>query len=158
MIDNLGKKILLFITTWLSVLVLAWCLGKTITNTSTISLKYTANFEDNSLFESKEITGIVLWQWQLSLWLEEWLLWLKKWDTKQITVTPDKWYGKYYDPGKVQKLSKEIVWNLEIWSILKVWNEDAVVIWLEWDNLIIDINPKNTRQELNYNVEILDVK
>lgn len=152
------KKIIFLGTLLASWLVLTWCLWKTIGDTSVVSIKYTASFEDGSVFQTWQLDNISINDASLVQWVQEWLIGMKKWSKKIITVTPEMWYGKYYDKAKIQKIAKELIWNDTTWAVVKIWNDDVTIVWFEWDLVVLDINPKNTRENLVYEVDVVDVK
>lgn len=141
-----------------------WCtqLWKAIQIGDTVTLTYSANFEDWSVFEPQKSLSITVWSWNTIKGIESWIIWLKIWDEKTILIKPEAGYAKDYDISKVQKITKMIfdrIWIMpKIWKFYKIWELEGIIKSTEgnWDFQIfmLDTNPKNTYENLILKLKI----
>ncbi len=154
--------------TLLSIFLLAWCTNKnSVRAWDTISLVYTATFQDGTLFDhatDQAPLTFTVWSGQVISWLDQGVVGMKIGKTKTISIVPDQWYGKLYDVNNIQKISKLIFDKLSIktekWSMQKLGNFEGVVKGTEtdwsWSTLVLfDINPRQTRDTLQYTITVL---
>jgi len=149
-------------------IILLWCWNwwKIIQSWNKVTLTYSANFEDWSIFNTGETVTITLWSWNIIKWIEDWIIGLKKWDKKEIFIIPEYGYGKQYNPLKVQQIAKIIIdrnikinkTNPEIWKLYKIWDIEGIIKSKEWkwdfQYFMLDINPRNTYENLIFKVKI----
>jgi FKBP-type peptidyl-prolyl cis-trans isomerase 2 len=166
------KKILgaLFITT-ASLLIIAGCANKDDVKVwDTISIIYTATFSDGQIFDQNtEKTPLVftVGSGEVIQWLDEGIIWATVGKTKSIIITPDKWYGKLYNTNNIQKISQLIFDKLSIkpenWTTQTLGNIQGIVKGIETDGsgnvlVLFDINPRQTRDTIEYTVTVLTKK
>lgn len=157
------KKIILISLITLSIII-SWCSNwtKTVEIWDKVTLTYSINFEDWSVFNTSATVETRIWDWAIVKWLEESIIWLKNWDEKEILVIPDNWYWKDYDSAKVQKITKIIfdrMWfKPEIWKSYKIWDLEGIIKSTEWSwdfqIFMLDTNPRNTYENLIFKVKI----
>jgi FKBP-type peptidyl-prolyl cis-trans isomerase 2 len=166
------KKFIVFLSlASLSLFVFVGCTNKNnVQKWDIVSLTYTATFSDGELFDQATDQTPLLFtvgSWQVIQWLDEGVLGTSVGDTKTITITPKKWYGKLYDPNNIQKISQLIFDKLSIeaknGTLQKLGNIEGIVKWTEQDasgNVLVlfDINPRQTRDTLKYTITVLDKK
>jgi FKBP-type peptidyl-prolyl cis-trans isomerase 2 len=166
------KKIIAFLAlTSLSFFMFTWCTNKNnVQQWNIVSLTYTATFSNGELFDQATNQTPLMFtvgSGQVIQWLDEGVLGIAVGDTKTITITPKKWYGKLYDPNNIQKISQLIFDKLSIqpknWTPQKLGNIEGIVKWTEQDasgNVLVlfDINPRQTRDTLKYTITVLDKK
>jgi len=166
------KKILgaLFITT-VSLLTIAGCANKDDVKVwDTISIMYTATFSDGQIFDQNtEKTPLVftVGSGEVIQWLDEGIIWANVGKTKSIIITPDKWYDKLYNTNNIQKISQLIFDKLSIkpenWTTQTLGNIQGIVKGIETDGsgnvlVLFDINPRQTRDTIEYTVTVLTKK
>lgn len=166
------KKFIVFLAlTSLSLFVFIGCTTKNKVQTwDIVSLTYTATFSDGELFDQTTDQTPLLFtvgSGQVIQWLDEGVLGITVGETKTMTITPKKWYGKLYDPNNIQKVSQLIFDKLSIQpkngTLQKLGNIEGIVKWTEQDasgNILVlfDINPRQTRDTLKYTITVLDKK
>lgn len=102
------------------------------------------------------------------IWLEQGLIGMKAGQTKKMVVIPSKWYGDQYDPLHLQKISKLLFDKIidSIWEktrFISFAGVTGVVKGIEKDEkgneiVLRDINPRETRDNLMYEVTLLSKK
>lgn len=164
------KKTILFVVIVSFVLtILAWC-----TNTSriqpgdTIALVYTATYSDWSLFDQNTKDNPLIFtvgSGHVIQWLDEAVIGMKVGKSKNITITPDKGYGKLYQSQYVQKIGKLIfdtIWiTPETGKMIQLDQINWYVKGIETDEqgnsfVLFDINPRQTRDTLTYTITVID--
>ena len=84
-----------------------------------------------------------------------------------MTITPDLGYGNQYRTNNIQKVSKFIFDKLSIiptsGNTVKLGNIEGIVKGTQKDEqgndiVLFDINPAQTRQKLNYEITIKELK
>jgi FKBP-type peptidyl-prolyl cis-trans isomerase 2 len=109
----------------------------------------------------------VVGSWDFIKWVEEAVVGMKVWETKTIKITPEIWYKSEYDNQKLQRIPKFIFDKLNIdfqtWKLISLWNLTWVIKWMEkdlswYDNILFDINSKQTWDDLNYKVTVVKLK
>jgi len=161
------KKIITIIAICFSIIIL-WCSNwsKTIQIWDKVTLTYSANFQDWSIFQSwNTIIDIIIWSWEVVKWIENWIIWMKSWEEKEIIVTPENWYAKDYDPTKIQKITKIIfdrIWlKPEIWNFYKIWDLEGIIKEKEWSwdfqIFMLDTNSRNTYENIIYKIKIAKI-
>ncbi len=155
----------------ISLLIIAGCAKNTTVRTwDIVTLVYTATFSDGTPFDQNSTEKplvFTVWIWQTIKWLDEGIIWAKIGQQLPLTITPDKWYGALYDARNIQKISQLIFdkqWLTPAqWKTIKLWDIEGVVKWSETDEsgnvlVLLDINPRQTRDTLTYTVTVLSKK
>jgi len=98
--------------------------------------------------------------------IDDLLIGMKEGDNKKISISPDAWAGKYYDPSKVKKIPKILFDNL--WEEVVLGRQyvlgtiSGVVISVDGDGssakVVLDTNDPKTRQNITYKVSIIEIK
>jgi len=166
------KKILgILVITVFSFVIIAGCASKnTVQTWDIVSITYTADFPDGTPFDKnadQTPLNFTVWSWNVIQWLEQGVIGMKVGQTQTITITPELWYGKLYDPNNIQKVSKLIFDKLSItpvnWTTQRLWSIEGIVKWTETDQsgnvlVLFDINPRQTRDSLKYTITIVSKK
>lgn len=166
--QNMKKIITVLVIASFSLLILAWCTNKNSVKVwDTISITYTATFSDGKIFDQNSEQKPLMFtvgSGQVIQWLDEGVVGIKVGKTKTLTIQPEDWYGKIYDENKIQKVSQLIFDKLSIkvenGTTQKLWDIEGIVKWTEKDEdgnvlVLFDINPRQTRDTLEYKVTIL---
>ena len=79
------KKIAVTIVILLSIIILwCWNWSKTVQVWNKVTLTYSANFQDWSIFGSWNTTiDITIWSWEIIKGIENWIIWMKTLEEKQ---------------------------------------------------------------------------
>ena len=165
------KTISVFVFVSLSLILIGWCTSKnTVQSWDIVSITYTADFPDGTPFDknaNQTPLSFTVWSWNVIQGLEQWVIGMKIGQTQTITITPELWYGKLYDPNNIQKVSKFIFDKLSItpvnWTTQRLWSIEGIVKWTETDQsgnvlVLFDINPRQTRDSLKYTITIVSKK
>jgi peptidylprolyl isomerase len=105
---KLLKYLALLLVTGSAALLLAGCGKSNIAAIGdTVSIGFTSNFSDGTLFESGSMS-ITVGSGQFIKGVEDAVVGMKPGETKTVTITPNIGYGSGYDQNKVQKISKLI--------------------------------------------------
>lgn len=160
------KKIAL-LSILLSAFLLTGCSKEnTVERWDLVTIIYTGTFEDWSFFETKEAT-ITAGSGQVILGIDTTIIDMKKWKSKKVTITPDLGYGNQYRTNNIQKVSKFIFDKLSIiptsGNTVKLGNIEGIVKGTQKDEqgndiVLFDINPAQTRQNLDYEITIKELK
>lgn len=163
------KKILsLLVIVSLSLFVIAWCANKNgVKVGDQVSITYTATFPDGKVFEQNTDQTPLLFtigSGQVIQGLNDGIVGMNVGKTKIITIKPEQWYGSMYDTNKVQKVPQFVFDKLnikpDIWTMQKLGDIEGIVKWTEKDEegnvlVLFDINPRQTRDTLQYKVTVL---
>lgn len=168
MLFSMKKILTLLSIASLSLFVFAWCNSKNkVQIGDTITMVYTATYPDGTIFDQNtEETPLmfIAGNKQVIEGLDETVVGMKVGKTKTVTITPDKWYGKLYQEQNIQKVGKLIFDTIgltpEAGTIQKLDNIEGLVKGIETDEdgnefVIFDINPRQTRENLEYKITIL---
>ena len=159
----MSKKIIsIIIFFFLIIIIWCWRSWDKVQIWDNLTITYSANFEDWSIFKDQQSIKITVGSWEIIKWIEDWIIWIKQWDKKEIFITPENGYKKEYDTLKVQKITKIIfdrMWiNPEIWKTYKIWDLEGIVKWTEWNwdfqIFMLDTNPRNTYENLIFKIKI----
>ena len=135
-----------------------------------VSLVYTATFADGQFFDANTEQTPLLFtvgSGQTLQGLDEAVIGKTLGKTYTITVAAEKWYGKFYDNSKIQKISQLIFDKLSIkatsGSMQKLGTIEWVIKGTEKDSdgnilVLFDINPRQTRDTLTYTITLLQKK
>ncbi|MFA5748300.1 MAG: FKBP-type peptidyl-prolyl cis-trans isomerase [Candidatus Absconditabacterales bacterium] len=135
-----------------------------------ILIYYTANFSDGSLFETNENSvplEFVVGSGDFIKGVEEAVVGMKVGETKTIKITPEIGYKSEYDNQKLQRIPKFIFDKLNIdfqtGKLISLGNLTGVIKGMEkdlsgYDNILFDINSKQTWDDLNYKVTVVKLK
>ncbi len=151
-----------------AVLIFAWCSSKnSVKKGDNISIVYTATFPDGKTFDQNTEAiplMFIVGSWQVIQGLDEGVIGMKVGKTKSITIKPAKWYGKLYDAKNIQKISQLIFDKLSITptngTMHNLWWVEWIITGTEKDDegnvlVLFDINPRQTRDTLKYEITIL---
>ena len=154
-----------------SFLVIAGCTNKnSVKLWDTVSLTYIATFADGQIFDQNTNQNPLIFtvgSGQVIQGIDEGVVGMNVGNTKIISVSSDKWYGKLYTPNNIQKISQLIFDKLSItptnWTMQKLGNIEWIVKGTEKDEsgnvlVLFDINPRQTRDTLEYKVTLLTKK
>lgn len=143
--------------------------GGTIAAGDTVTISYVATYENGDVFEAKWVDAPVTFEVggkQVIPGLSTAVQGMKDGAEKTVKISPKDGYAKYYDPGMVQNIPDVLFRNLR---------EDVVVgkyikiADLEWvikdikeegglDVVVLDANPRETWQDLTYDITVLGVQ
>ena len=154
-----------------SFLIIAGCTNKnSVKLWDTVSLTYVATFADGQTFDQNTNQNPLIFtvgSGQVIQGIDEGVVGMSVGNTKTISISPDKWYGKLYTPNNIQKISQLIFDKLSItptsWTMQKLGNIEWVIKWTEKDEsgnilVLFDINPRQTRDTLKYKVTLITKK
>lgn len=148
--------------------IFVWCNSQDKINIGdNISIVYTATFSNGEIFEQnteKSPLIFTVWEGQVVKWLDEAVVGLKIGKKKKITLSPEKTYGSLYNQNMIQKVDILIFNKLEIIPEEGKTQQLDNLTWIirgnetdEYGNefVLFDINPKQTRDTLTYNIHVL---
>jgi len=134
----------------------------------TVDISYSITLDDGTVVDL--VTGdhpksVVVWASDV-LVFNDLLLGMKEWESKKISVSPDDWAGKYYDPWKIKKVPKVLFDNLGeeviVWKKYSLGKISGIVLRIEWEEssakVVLDTNDPETRQNINYEVTVIKIK
>jgi len=135
----------------------------------TVSIEYTAYFENQTIFESNkswELLTFKVWDWDVIKWIDDGIIGMKLNKTKTIKISPENGYGEQYNPRKVKKINDIIFQNLnitpKIWKYYDLQGTKWVIVDIkkDWTNktIFLDTNSRNTRQNLNYEITVKSIQ
>lgn len=170
--ENSGKKPLLTIV----LAIILWVIGFFLRKTSdigvqvwdTVSIEYTTYFEDLTIFDTNiwwELLTFEVWAGDVIKGLDDNIVGMKVEKIETIIIIPKDWYGKSYNPRKIQNINSIVFRNLniipEIGAFHKFQDSEGIIkeIQGEWENqiIIMDTNPRHTRQELTYEINVKSI-
>ncbi|MCX6824876.1 MAG: FKBP-type peptidyl-prolyl cis-trans isomerase [candidate division SR1 bacterium] len=163
------KKIVSFLfLASLCAFVITGCANKnTVKSGDLISISYIATFPDGKIFDQNtEQTPLMftVGSGQVIVGIDEDVVGMKIGATKTVSITPEKGYGKMYDTNKIQKISQLIFDKLSIkpenGKMQKLGDIEGIVKGTEKDAngnslVLFDINPRQTRETLQFKITIL---
>lgn len=125
-----------------------------------VTIQYQATLPDGRIFQSGEET-ITIGE-DTILWLDNHLLWLQTGNTKTTIISPNEWYGQFYNPTLVQRMPIYTLTQAGISPeaetfILFGWTRYYIQK-IENDIATLDSNAAHTRQDLTYDITILNIQ
>lgn len=85
---------------------------------------------------------------------------MKYGETKKQTVAADDAYGKFYDPNKLQVVSKNVFDSIgiepEVGEKYVLGDTIVIVREINEDTITIDLNPAFTKEDVVYTVTVLE--
>jgi len=141
-------------------------MDKVIENGNTIQVQYKGYFDDNEVFDqSKDPLEFEVGKKQVIKGFEEAVVGMKKGDKKTFHVKAEEAYGQH-KPEFVQKIPKQAVANLkELKEGQIIGLQDnqgrqfmGKVIKIEDEFIELDFNHPLAGKDLNFDIEIVDIK
>lgn len=132
-----------------------------------VSVVYTATFSDGELFEQNTKKTPLLFtvgEGQVIQWLDETVVGMKIGKKKTVTLKPQETYGSLYNENLIQNVGKLIFDTLEITpeegTLQQLDNLKWIIRGIKTDDngnefVLFDINPKQTRDTLKYEIIVL---
>jgi FKBP-type peptidyl-prolyl cis-trans isomerase 2 len=140
-----------------------------IKNGDEVKIHYVAKFQDGRIVENTyndEAQSFKIGQHVLLPVLEDNLIGLKKGDKKEITISPDKAFGKKKE-NLIQEVPKSIFKNgiseNSPGDVVEMTSEDgnrilATIRELKKNSVILDLNHPLAGETITYNMEVIDIK
>ncbi len=130
----------------------------TIQQGDTVTIKYQATLPDGRVFNNSEQETIVIGEDTIP-WIDAILIGQQSGSIIQTTITATQWYGKYYDPNKLQRMPIYTLTQAGItpeqWKFILLGGTRYYIQAIENDVVTLDTNPEHTRQDLNYTIQII---
>lgn len=156
------KKIIIIVAIFIAIVV--WiCVFQSSNKTTTIqqgdtvTIKYQATLPDGRVFNNSEQENVVIGEDTIP-WIDAILIGQQSGSTIQTTITAAQWYGKYYDPNKLQRMPIYTLTQAGItpeqWRFVLLGGTRYYIQAIENDVVTLDTNPEHTRQDLNYTIQI----
>ncbi len=132
-------------------------------NGYTVSVDYTLTLEDWTVIDTsigRVPFTFVIWEWQVIEWWETWLIWRKTWEKFNLIVAPEQWYGlrdeekTHIIPKTQLKVFEDNWFELVVWTELPTQFWTFPIIWLEWDDVILDVNHHLAWKTLFFDIEV----
>jgi len=131
-----------------------------------VSINYTAYLEDWSVLEIRNESDPLTFQlWDRSVvdWINNAVVGMKLNKKKKVKISPEEWFGKYYDSSKHKNVPYSMLESFGIepntWDFVKLWDVKWVVKEILWtweqDFVVLDTNDMKTWQSLTYEVELV---
>ncbi len=148
-----------------SLILLSGC-AKKIDVSDNLTFSYTWYYSDWSVFETWT-KDIVIGSGEIPKFMEDALVKKDKSDKNlEISVSPEDAYWALYDKTRLQKIPKfifdKIFDSFTTWETKQFKDIEWVVKWLEVNQgstyVLFDLNPRQTWDDLKYEIRILDRK
>lgn len=154
--------IIILAVIWISVRLLS-NKKTTIQQGDIVSVYYTIQDQTNNIIQTNswsQALEIIAWQNSSVPYIEKMVVGMKYGQTKTETVSADNAYGKFYDPNKLQVVSKSVFDSIGLEPEVdeKYVLGDTIVIVREIgeDSVTIDLNPAFTKEAAVYTVTVLE--
>lgn len=131
-----------------------------------VAIIYTWKLDNWEILESGRKL-ITIWSWEVIKWIDAFIAGKKVGKKYKLTVEPKDAYWDLYTENNQQHISSFIFEKL--WISTKTW--DIVTLdkttWKilrhetdkDWNNTIVfDVNPVQTRQDISYEITILEIQ
>lgn len=147
-------------------LIISGCsFNKTIEAGDSVHIIFTGTFEDQNIFETKDMI-VVVGSGEVISGIDSALIGMKEGETKTITLNPENAYGKQYQKDKVQKIYKVIADKM---PSLQASGEKTLggLTWslrgTETDEngnaiIIFDLNSPETWKTLVYTIKVKEIE
>lgn len=130
----------------------------TIQQGDSVTIKYQATLPDGRVFNNSEQETIIIGEDTIP-WIDAILVGQQSGSIIQTTITATQWYGKYYDPNKLQRMPIYTLTQAGItpeqWKFILLGGTRYYIQAIENDVVTLDTNPEHTRQDLNYTIQII---
>lgn len=159
------KNLLVLSLVVISITFISGC-SKKINISDNVTFVYTGYYSDWVVFETAT-KNIIIWSGEIPKFMEDVLMKNNKSNkTVKVTVSPEDAYWPLYDNSKLQKIPKFIFDKIFSWFMVgdtkKISDIQWVIKWIEvidGENYILfDMNPRQTWDDLKYEIRILDNK
>ena len=161
------KFAILSILALCSAVLFAWCKKteeiKTIQEWDTVTISYDSYLLDWEIIEENTIQTITIWEKNSFTIFDRELVGLKSGDTKEFTTSdPLEWYGIVYDALKIQKISTTVINTIwatpKVWEQINLWSLNWVILEVSPIDVTIDFNDRQTRENVEFHVTVLDIE
>ncbi len=128
-----------------------------------VNVYYTIQDQSNNIIQTNsgsQILEIIAGQSSSVPYIEKMVLTMKYGQTKTQQVSADDAYGKFYDPNKLQVVSKSVFDSIGLEPTIGekyvLWDTIVIVREIGEDTITIDLNPAFTKESTIYTVTVLE--
>lgn len=159
------KNFLIFLLVFISITLIPGC-SKKLNISDNVTFVYTGYYSDWVVFETAT-KDIIIWSGEIPKFMEDVLMENNKSNkTIELTVVPEDAYWPLYNNSKLQKIPKFVFDKIFSWFTIGDTKKFSDIQWLiKWievingdDYVLFDINPRQTWDDLKYEIRVLDNK
>ncbi|MBP7062236.1 FKBP-type peptidyl-prolyl cis-trans isomerase [Patescibacteria group bacterium] len=128
-----------------------------------VNVYYTIQDQSNNVIQTNsgsQVLEVIAGQSSSVPYIEKMVLSMKYGQTKTQTVAADDAYGKFYDPNKLQVVSKTVFDSIglepEVGEKYVLGDTIVIVREIGEDTITIDLNPAFTKEAAVYTVTVLE--